>query len=76
LSVEPLTSRDAVMNRHFTSPEVQYVGFTSNWGCDFPHATFQNGGWPEIDYQEAPQTNSMLLEVFPSEGTVRPSPLF
>jgi hypothetical protein len=27
-------------------PEVQYVGSTSNCGCDFPHLMFQSGGGP------------------------------
>ncbi|MGB6834889.1 MAG: hypothetical protein WCD34_03460 [Candidatus Acidiferrum sp.] len=31
---------------------MQYIGSTSGCGCDFPHAMFQSGGWPEIDYQE------------------------
>jgi hypothetical protein len=50
LSVESLTEREAGIKRHFSSPEVQYVGSTSRCGCDFPHATIQNGGWPEIEY--------------------------
>jgi hypothetical protein len=49
LSVESLTERDAGIKQHFSSPEVQYVGSTSDCGCDFPHAMFQNGGWPEIE---------------------------
>ena len=50
LPVESLTERDAGIAQHFSSPEVQYVGSTSGCGCDFPHAMFQNGGWPEIGY--------------------------
>ena len=30
---------------------MQYIGSTSGCGCDFPHATFQNGEWPEISYR-------------------------
>lgn len=55
LSVESLTDRDAGIRRHFRTPEVQYIGSTSGCGCDFPHATFQNGGWPEIEYREPAQ---------------------
>jgi len=51
LSVESLTERDAAIKQYFGTPEVQYVGSTSGCGCDFPHATLQNGGWPEIDYR-------------------------
>jgi hypothetical protein len=50
LPVESLTDRDAPIKQHFSSPEVQYVGSTSNCGCDFPHATLQNGRWPEIEF--------------------------
>jgi len=52
LSVEPLTERDAAVKTHFSAPEVQYIGSTSRCGCDFPHATLQNGAWPEIEYAE------------------------
>jgi hypothetical protein len=52
LSVESLTERDAGIKRHFHSPEVQYVGSTSCCGCDFPHAIFQNGDWPEIEFHK------------------------
>ena len=52
LSVEPLTDRDASVKVHFSNPEVQYIGSTSGCGCDFPHAMFQDFGWPEIGYVE------------------------
>lgn len=35
---------------------MQYIGSTLGCGCDFPHATLQNGGWPEIGYPEDPET--------------------
>jgi hypothetical protein len=52
LSVESLTERNAAIKQYFSKPEVQYVGSSSGCGCDFPHATFQNGRWPEIEYTE------------------------
>ena len=52
LSVESLAERDAVIKQYFTKPEVQYVGSSSGCGCDFPHATLQNGTWPEIGYPD------------------------
>jgi hypothetical protein len=55
LPVESLTNRDSAIRQHFASPQVQYIGSTSNCGCKFPHAMFQNGGWPEIDYQDPPE---------------------
>lgn len=51
LPIESLTERDAGIKQHFSSAEVQCLGSTSGCGCDFPHAMFQNGGWPEIEYQ-------------------------
>lgn len=50
ISVLPLTDHDAAIKNHFSKPEVQYIGSTSGCGCDFPHAMFQSGGWPEIAY--------------------------
>ena len=47
LPVEALTERDAAIKQHFSTPEVQYIGSSSSCGCAFPHAMFQNGGWPE-----------------------------
>ncbi len=52
LSVVSLTDRDTPIKSHFSSTEVQYIGSTSGCGCDFPHATLQNGDWPEIGYVE------------------------
>jgi len=52
LSVESLTDWDAAVKVHFSNPEVQYIGSTSRCGCAFPHAMFQNFGWPEIEYAE------------------------
>ena len=49
VNVEPLSELQAAIRNHFKSPVVQYIGSSSNCGCDFPHAMFQNGGWPEID---------------------------
>lgn len=57
LSVESLTDRDAEIKLHFSNPEVQYVGSTSGCGCDFPHAMFQNGGWPEIEFYRTAEKN-------------------
>jgi hypothetical protein len=50
LPVASLTERDAPISQHFSSPAIQYVGSSSSCGCDFPHAMFQNGGWPEIEF--------------------------
>jgi hypothetical protein len=49
LSVKPLTERESPIAAHFSKPQVQYVGSTSQCGCDFPHVTLQNGEWPWLD---------------------------
>ena|ERR1700719_426788 len=46
LSVESLTERDVAISKHFSNPEVQYMGSTSGCGCQFPHVMFQSGEWP------------------------------
>jgi hypothetical protein len=50
-SVESLTENAVPVKAHFTKPEVQYVGSTSGCGCDFPHVTLQNGGWPYFEFE-------------------------
>lgn len=52
MSVQSLTEQDDAVRAHFLLPEIQVIGSTSGCGCDFPHAIFQNQGWPEIEYQE------------------------
>ena len=46
LSVKALTVREIPITTHFSKPEVQNIGSTSQCGCDFPHVMFQNGDWP------------------------------
>ena len=46
ISVKALSERESPITAHFSTPAVQYIGSTSDCGCDFPHVTFQNGGWP------------------------------
>src|SRR5215469_1446307 len=59
LAVESLTDRDARIKQHFSCPEVQYVGSTSGCGCDFPHAMFQSGGWPEIEFYKTAEKDEL-----------------
>lgn len=49
LSVKALTERESPITTHFSKPEVQYIGSTSDCGCDFPHVMYQNGDWPWFD---------------------------
>ena len=50
LSVKALTERESPITAHFSKPEVQYIGSTSDCGCDFPHVMFQSGAWPWFEY--------------------------
>jgi hypothetical protein len=46
LPVKALTEHETPITAHFSKPEVQNIGSTSDCGCDFPHVMFQNGDWP------------------------------
>lgn len=52
LSIKPLAERESDVRTHFSKPHVQYIGSTSQCGCDFPHVMYQNGGWPWFDDEE------------------------
>jgi hypothetical protein len=45
LWVKSLDETNANISSHFTLREVQYIGSTSNCGCDFPHVTLTRGEW-------------------------------
>ena len=45
VAVRALAAPDAPVKKHFSQPEVQYIGSTSCCGCDFPHAILHNGEW-------------------------------
>jgi hypothetical protein len=62
LSVESLTERDASIKRHFSNPEVQYIGSTSGCGCDFPHMTLQGGRWPTFGDDEGYEKDELDIE--------------
>jgi len=62
LPVESLTERDAGIKKHFSSPQVQYVGSSSACGCDFPFALFQSGGWPEIEFYKTAEKDELDIE--------------
>jgi hypothetical protein len=52
VSVKSLTERESPIAAHFSKPQVQYIGSTSECGCDFPHVMFQNGALPWFDDDE------------------------
>jgi hypothetical protein len=52
VSVKSLTERESPIATHFSKPQVQNIGSTSDCGCDFPHVMFQNGEWPWFDGDE------------------------
>ena len=45
LSVKSLTERESPIAAHFSKPQIQYIGSTSDYGCDFPYLVFQSGEW-------------------------------
>lgn len=58
LSVKSLTDRERPIVKHFSKPHIQYVGSTSQCGCDFPHVMFQSGGWPWLEDNEPERQDS------------------
>jgi hypothetical protein len=69
LSVKPLTKRESPIAAHFSKPEVQYIGSTSDCGCDFPNVMLQNGEWPWFDDDE-PEPRWEQTERYNREGLV------
>ncbi len=72
LSVKSLTKRESPIAAHFSKPEVQYVGSTSDCGCDFPHVMFQNGDWPWFEYEDEGELDREVkaTEQYNREGLV------
>jgi len=72
LSVKVLTERESPITAHFSKPEVQCIGSTSDCGCDFPHVTFQNGDWPwfEDENEDELDRQRKATERYNREGLV------
>jgi hypothetical protein len=72
--VNSLSEHEMPVKAHFTRPEVQYIGSTSQCGCDFPHVTLQNGHWPMFSVLNAQGDESErvnregLVDVLRSSG--------
>lgn len=49
LHVQSLSEREIPVKAHFSSPEVQYIGSTSDCGCDFPHLATAERNWTKLD---------------------------
>jgi hypothetical protein len=59
LHTQALRECDAPVRAQFTLPHVVYVGSDTGCGCNFRHASYQQGCWPEeqsIDEEKAPVT--------------------
>jgi hypothetical protein len=52
ISVQSLAESARDIRSHFSRPEVQGIGSTSDCGCDFPWVMLQNGGWPTSEDAE------------------------
>jgi hypothetical protein len=68
LWVRPLTERESPIAASFKKPQVQYIGSTSQCGCDFPNVMLQGGEWPWADGE--PDADSQALEWRSREGLV------
>jgi hypothetical protein len=71
-SAKALTERENPIAAHFSKPEVQYIGSTSQCGCDFPHVMFQNGDWPWFEDEEEDELDrqTKATEQYNREGLV------
>ncbi len=49
------------MAAHFSKPNVQYIGSTSECGCDFPKVLYHNGEWPWY-VSETPDADDLAQE--------------
>jgi len=70
VSVEALSDREEPVRAFFGKPEVQYVGSTSQCGCDFGSVMFQNGEWPWWDDGEGSNPEHEGRERQSREGLV------
>jgi hypothetical protein len=70
LSVKVITERESPITAHFSKPEVQCIGSTSDCGCDFPHVMFQNGDWPWFEGEDELDRQRKATEQYNREGLV------
>lgn len=47
LCVEDIHGDQGYVRKHFSLPEIAYVGSSLGCGCGFRSVSFQNGEWPE-----------------------------
>jgi len=71
-SVKALTEQESPITAHFSKQEVQYIGSTSQCGCDFPHVMFQNGEWPWFEDEDEDELDRQrkATEQYNREGLV------
>lgn len=70
ISVQDLSPDEEAIKVHFHKPEVQNIGSTSNCGCDFRFAIFQNGGWPKPEFSAEPDQETAAGDQFNQEALV------
>jgi hypothetical protein len=73
LSVKALTERESPVTTHFSKPEMQCIGSTSDCGCDFPYMMFQNGEWPWFEDEDDDELDrqTKATEQYNREGLVK-----
>lgn len=68
--MKSLSEREQAVRAFFSKPEVQYVGSTSDCGCDFGSVMFQNGEWPWWDDGEGSDPEQEQREQQSRDGLV------
>ena len=66
IHTEPLSERDSSVKVHFKNPHVYYIGSDTQCGCGFRNASYQNGCWPEEEWQ--PEGDTTQVDSQPNHG--------
>lgn len=59
IHTEPLSDRDLPVKAHFQNAHVYYIGSDTHCGCGFRNASYQNGCWPEEEWQPEGDTSQV-----------------
>ncbi len=64
IHIEELSERDLPIMAHLQNPNVYYIGSDTHCGCGFRNASYQNGCWPEEEWQ--PEGDTSQLDAQPN----------
>jgi|688.fasta_scaffold330524_3 hypothetical protein len=62
IHTEPISDRDLPVKAHFKNPHIYYVGSDTHCGCGFRNASYQNGCWPEEEWQPEGDTSQIAAQ--------------